>query len=180
MSEIWSERQHVTKRRHFQRNNCNLCQWSHSLDEKSKKKSNWYLPTPLPMLKMRRFSSYNRKKNHIKSDIWFIIWLIWHFVALECNTSSHFQCPNGPCIPLSWTCDGKEDCINTDMDEVNCTTGITHSPKHFLWVSLYWIQINDQFTDFSGTNNSVQNINRPHALAKTKQQGWLCWTIKRN
>ncbi|PIK55951.1 putative low-density lipoprotein receptor-related protein 8 [Apostichopus japonicus] len=40
----------------------------------------------------------------------------------ECNTSSHFQCPNGPCIPLSWTCDGQEDCITTDMDEVNCTT----------------------------------------------------------
>lgn len=46
-----------------------------------------------------------------------------------CNLTTEFQCPNRRCIPKSWHCDRKPDCIQ-GADEKNCT-GSCNSHNEF-------------------------------------------------
>jgi len=43
-----------------------------------------------------------------------------------CSNSTHFTCNNGRCIPLSWLCDGDNDCVD-HSDELICEAD---SPAH--------------------------------------------------
>lgn len=49
-------------------------------------------------------------------------------------TSKEFQCKSGRCIPLSWVCDGEEDCPNKEDESAQCRSpdgGNTCQPTYF-------------------------------------------------
>ncbi|KAJ8020319.1 Transmembrane protease serine 3 [Holothuria leucospilota] len=47
-------------------------------------------------------------------------WSDEHRDICECDPSTHFRCTHGPCIPLTWRCDGEVDCPASFDDEENC------------------------------------------------------------
>lgn len=49
-------------------------------------------------------------------------------------TNKEFQCKSGRCIPLSWVCDGEDDCPNKEDESAECRSpngGNTCQPTYF-------------------------------------------------
>lgn len=50
-------------------------------------------------------------------------------------SSQEFQCTNEKCIPLSWTCDGEDDCGDRSDEHTECTENVTCSSVEFACTS---------------------------------------------
>ena len=50
-----------------------------------------------------------------------------HLISEGICPMNQFRCTNDTCIPISWACDGVDDCgDNTDENKITCVTGIIY------------------------------------------------------